>query len=79
MHWITLFNARYTPQIMSILARTTLLLTISNMFMLMAWYLHLKMLSHRPWYVASLISWGIAFLNKRYIFQRTVWVTLHSL
>ena len=48
---------------MSVLARTILLLTVSNLFMLTAWYLHLKLLNHRPWYVASLVSWGIAFFE----------------
>ena len=40
--------------------RTTLLLAASNVFMTFAWYAHLKNLSDRPWYVAALISWGIA-------------------
>jgi len=48
---------------MSILARTILLLTVSNAFMLTAWYLHLKMLNHKPWYIAALVSWGIAFFE----------------
>jgi uncharacterized protein (DUF486 family) len=48
---------------MSILTRTVLLLVVSNLFMLTAWYLHLKTLNHRPWYVASLASWGIAFFE----------------
>ena len=48
---------------MSILNRTILLLVISNFFMLTAWYLHLKTLSHKPWYIASLVSWCIAFVE----------------
>ncbi|MEM7481054.1 MAG: DMT family protein [Acidobacteriota bacterium] len=48
---------------MSILSRTLCLLVISNLFMLTAWYLHLKLLDHRPWYVASAVSWGIAFFE----------------
>jgi hypothetical protein len=40
--------------------RTTLLLAASNIFMTFAWYAHLKDLSDRPWYVAALVSWGIA-------------------
>jgi uncharacterized protein (DUF486 family) len=28
--------------------------------MTFAWYAHLKNLSDRPWYVAALVSWGIA-------------------
>ncbi len=37
-----------------------LLLIASNVFMTMAWYGHLKNLATAPWYVAALISWGIA-------------------
>ncbi|MDX1503633.1 MAG: DMT family protein [Thermoanaerobaculia bacterium] len=48
---------------MSAISRTVLLLVVSNLFMLTAWYLHLKTLNHRPWYVASLASWGIAFFE----------------
>ncbi len=44
-----------------------LLLICSNTFMTFAWYAHLKELNHKPWVVAALISWGIAFLE--YLFQ----------
>lgn len=37
-----------------------LLLVASNVFMTFAWYGHLKNLSAAPWYVAALVSWGIA-------------------
>ena len=37
-----------------------LLLVASNVFMTMAWYGHLKNLATAPWYVAALVSWGIA-------------------
>ncbi len=40
--------------------QTVLLLTASNVFMTFAWYGHLKNLADRPWYVAALVSWGIA-------------------
>ena len=43
------------------------LLTLSNVFMTFAWYAHLKELNHRPWYVAALLSWGIALVE--YLFQ----------
>jgi uncharacterized protein len=39
---------------------TILLLTASNVFMTFAWYAHLRNLSDRPWYVAAIVSWGIA-------------------
>lgn len=42
---------------------TILLLMASNVFMTFAWYAHLKNLSNRPWIVAALISWGIAFFE----------------
>ncbi|HEX4389182.1 MAG TPA: DMT family protein [Steroidobacteraceae bacterium] len=35
----------------------------SNVFMTFAWYAHLKNLADRPWYVAALVSWGIAFFE----------------
>jgi uncharacterized protein len=41
----------------------TLLLMASNVFMTFAWYAHLKNLAGSPWYVAALISWGIAFFE----------------
>ncbi|HEY7672994.1 MAG TPA: DMT family protein [Gammaproteobacteria bacterium] len=40
-----------------------LLLSLSNIFMTFAWYAHLKELNHKPWFVAALISWGIAFFE----------------
>ena len=42
---------------------TILLLTASNVFMTFAWYAHLKNFSGRPWYVAALVSWGIALFE----------------
>jgi len=48
---------------MPIIARTVLLLTLSNVFMTFAWYAHLKNLAAKPWYVAALISWGIALFE----------------
>ena len=42
---------------------TIILLTLSNIFMTFAWYGHLRSLSHRPWIVAALVSWGIALFE----------------
>ncbi|HUK02878.1 MAG TPA: DMT family protein [Steroidobacteraceae bacterium] len=42
---------------------TVLLLIGSNVFMTFAWYAHLKNLGNRPWIVAVLVSWGIAFFE----------------
>jgi uncharacterized protein len=35
-------------------------LAVSNVFMTFAWYGHLKNLRSSPWWVAALVSWGIA-------------------
>ena len=43
--------------------QTVLLLIASNVFMTMAWYGHLRNLAAAPWYVAALVSWGIAFFE----------------
>jgi uncharacterized protein len=48
---------------MPIAAKTALLLVLSNTFMTFAWYAHLRNLSTRPWYVAVLASWAIAFFE----------------
>ncbi|MGD9842167.1 MAG: DMT family protein [Steroidobacteraceae bacterium] len=48
---------------MSVIVRTVILLTLSNVFMTFAWYAHLKNLSAKPWYVAALLSWGIALFE----------------
>ncbi|ABW66668.1 DMT family protein [Desulfosudis oleivorans] len=42
---------------------TILLLCCSNVFMTFAWYGHLKNLSHKPWIIAAMISWGIALFE----------------
>lgn len=42
---------------------TALLLVCSNAFMTFAWYAHLKDMAARPWYVAALVSWGIALFE----------------
>jgi uncharacterized protein (DUF486 family) len=40
--------------------QTIVLLAASNVFMTVAWYGHLKNLATSPWYIAALVSWGIA-------------------
>ncbi len=47
----------------AVLAKTALLLVISNCFMTYAWYGHLKTLGSKPLIVAVLVSWGIAFFE----------------
>ena len=43
--------------------KTIALLTLSNIFMTFAWYAHLRDLRDKPWLIAALISWGIAFFE----------------
>src|SRR5918911_4285321 len=50
-----------------VLLRTASLLVISNVFMTFAWYAHLRNLSDRKWYIAALLSWGVALAE--YLFQ----------
>ena len=38
-------------------------LVCSNLFMTFAWYGHLKHLNAKPWFVAALVSWGIALFE----------------
>ena len=48
---------------MKVMVTTAMLLVCSNVFMTFAWYAHLKNLNTRPWMVAVLASWGIAFFG----------------
>ena len=43
------------------------LLVLSNIFMTFAWYAHLRNLADKPWWIAALLSWGIALAE--YVFQ----------
>jgi uncharacterized protein (DUF486 family) len=49
------------------LVRTIGLLLISNTFMTFAWYAHLRNLSDRKWYIAAVLSWGIAFFEYMFM------------
>lgn len=46
-----------------IIFKTAGLLILSNIFMTFAWYAHLKDLNTKPWLLAVLVSWGIAFFE----------------
>lgn len=48
---------------MSSVLTTVLLLTLSNVFMTFAWYAHLRELADKPWILAALVSWGVAFME----------------
>ena len=47
--------------------RTVLLLICSNTFMTFAWYAHLRNWGDKKWYIAALLSWGLALFE--YLFQ----------
>jgi uncharacterized protein (DUF486 family) len=47
----------------AIAMQTVLLLLCSNVFMTFAWYAHLRNLADRPWWIAALVSWGIALFE----------------
>jgi uncharacterized protein (DUF486 family) len=46
-----------------VLLQTVGLLVLSNVFMTIAWYGHLKNLASKPWWIAALISWSIALFE----------------
>jgi len=46
-----------------IIYRSALLLTASNTFMTFAWYAHLRNWNDRKWFIAAILSWGIAFFE----------------
>jgi hypothetical protein len=48
---------------LSTVATSATLLVASNVFMTFAWYAHLKNLSDKPWWIAALVSWGIALFE----------------
>jgi uncharacterized protein (DUF486 family) len=52
---------------MKVTLMTIGLLTASNVFMTFAWYAHLRDLRAKPWYLAALVSWGIALFE--YVLQ----------
>jgi uncharacterized protein (DUF486 family) len=52
----------WTAQLPTILQAAGLLV-LSNCFMTFAWYGHLKELGDKPWWIAALISWGIALFE----------------
>ena len=48
---------------MRVVLATIGLLMLSNLFMTYAWYGHLRNLLDKPWYVAALFAWGVAFFE----------------
>ena len=45
------------------LIKTILLLSAANLFMLFAWYGHLRDLHQKPLWIAIIASWGIALIE----------------
>ena len=45
------------------LLQTIVLLTLSNVFMTFPWYGNLGSLKDKAWYIAVVVSWGIAFFE----------------
>jgi len=54
----TLFSA-------SPILTTSLVLVASNVFMALAWYAQLNNLNDKPWWIAALISYGIALFETK--------------
>ncbi len=46
-----------------VIVQTTGLLVLANIFMTIAWYGHLKNLASKPWWIAAIVSWGIALIE----------------
>ncbi len=46
-----------------VIVQTAGLLALSNVFMTFAWYAHLRDLAAKPWWIAALVSWGIALFE----------------
>ena len=46
-----------------VIVQTIGLLVLANIFMTVAWYWHLKGLSTKAWWIAALVSWGIALFE----------------
>src|SRR3954466_14070561 len=46
-----------------VIVQTVGLLTLSNVFMTVAWYGHLKNFASKPWWIAALVSWVIALFE----------------
>jgi uncharacterized protein len=62
-HFLSVKNLQGKKPEMSVFLKTAGMLALSNLFMTFAWYGHLKNLNHRAWYIAALVSWGIALFE----------------
>ena len=55
---------------MPVIAKTTLLLILSNVFMTFAWYAHLKNLNNKAWYIAAMQAGALHPLNTCFRFRK---------
>ena len=62
-HPETSFTTLVDPMQIPVALQTVGLLALSNIFMTIAWYGHLKSLASKPWWIAALISWSIALFE----------------
>ncbi len=46
-----------------VILQTVVLLSLSNLFMTVAWYAHLKHLNDKLWWIAALASWAVALFE----------------
>ena len=60
-----------------IITGSEVLLIISNVFMNLAWYLHLSKMAERPIFYAILFSWGIAFLEYVLMVPANRWASAY--
>jgi uncharacterized protein (DUF486 family) len=61
--WRINASTNWSDMQIPVIVQTVGLLTLSNVFMTVAWYGHLKNLSGKAWYVAAIASWGIALFE----------------
>jgi uncharacterized protein (DUF486 family) len=56
-------RARGCYHLTMVTLKTIVLLSLSNVFMTFAWYAHLRDMKDKPWMIAALFSWLIAFFE----------------
>ncbi len=56
-------RARGCYHLTMVTLKTMVLLSLSNVFMTFAWYAHLRDMKDKPWMIAALFSWLIAFFE----------------
>jgi hypothetical protein len=64
---------------MPVLLQTARLLSVSNVFMMFAWYAHLKNQTDRKWYIAAVVSWSVALFWQQVMCARAMFPFLRAL